>query len=163
MVIVDDPAKYLSALDGAGVLWFSVRNGAALLDALMRPSCVVVVIDELSDDSPQMGLVQDENMIQTLFADSSDPALRVSICIGRPEGSGNDNHAFASEDGVEIIGELAVIVADQESQGEITSVEFPNNLSGLLGDPELIGIGGDASQMHLARAQFDEEEHIDGL
>ena len=82
-----------------------------------------------------MGLVQDENMIQTLFADSSDPALRVSICIGRLEGSGNDNHTYASEDGVESIAELAVIVADQEAHGEFTIIELPNDLSGLLGHP----------------------------
>jgi len=48
MVIVDDPAKYLSALDGAGVLRFPMRNGDVLLDALMRTSCVVVIFDELT-------------------------------------------------------------------------------------------------------------------
>jgi hypothetical protein len=32
-----------------------------------------------------------------------------------------------------------------------------------LGNPNLIGIGGDTRKMDAARTQFDEEEHIDGL
>jgi len=64
-----------------------------------------------------MGLIQDENVIQAFFAGSSHPALRVRIRVGCPEGSRNDTHAFAPENGVESVRELAVIVADQESQG----------------------------------------------
>jgi len=36
-------------------------------------------------------------------------------------------------------------------------------LPGLLGDPDLVGIGGDARNMNLTRSQLDEEEYIDGL
>jgi hypothetical protein len=35
-------------------------------------------------------------------------------------------------------------------------------VSGLLGEPEFVGVGSDDGEMYPARAQFDEEEHIDG-
>ena len=33
----------------------------------------------------------------------------------------------------------------------------------MLGDPHLIGVGGDASEMDTARTQFYEEEYVNGL
>jgi hypothetical protein len=66
---------------------------------------------------------------------------------------------LASEDGVESGSEFAIIVVDQETQGGIPVIELPNQLSGLLGDPELVRVGSDASQIHPACPQFDEEEH----
>ena len=50
---------------------------------------------------------------------------------------------------------------DQETQGLFSVGKFPNQLPGLLSNPDLIGIGGDTSKMNLARTQFDEEEHVE--
>jgi hypothetical protein len=70
-----------------------------------------------------MGLVQDENVAQTLFLGRFDSAFGVRIGVGRPIGSGNNVHAFIAEDSVESLGELGVIVADQEAWGEFTFSE----------------------------------------
>jgi hypothetical protein len=71
--------------------------------------------------------------------------------------------AFASEDGIERGSEFAVVVVDQDTQGRFPVIELPNQLSGLLSDPDLVRIGSDVSQVHPACPQFDEEEHIQGL
>ena len=52
---------------------------------------------------------------------------------------------------------------DQESQGFFSIRKSPNQLPGLLSNPELIRVGGDACKMNLTRTQFDEEEHIESL
>ena len=52
---------------------------------------------------------------------------------------------------------------DQEAQGLFSVGKFPNQLPGLLRNPDLIGVGGDTSKMDAARAQFNEEKHVHGL
>jgi hypothetical protein len=67
--------------------------------------------------------------------------------------------ALADEDGIECIRELAIVVSDQEPQG-MGFVEVPQDLSGLLCDPCLGGVGGNASQVDATSSDLDEEEHI---
>ena len=64
---------------------------------LLRTSYVVIVIDKRSQNAPQMGLIQDEDMVQTLLSDCSHPAFGIGIGIGRLVGSRDDAHAFTSE------------------------------------------------------------------
>ena len=108
-------------------------------------------------------VIRDEDMIQALLSDCSHPTFGIGIRIGRPVGSGNDMEAFASEDGIERSSEFAIVVVDQDTQGRFPVIELPNQLPGLLGDPDLVRIGGDTGQVHSACPQLDEEEHIRGL
>lgn len=61
------------------------------------------------------------------------------------------------------VASTAVVIMDQEPKRSITIGKFPDQLPGLLSNPELIGIGGDSGKVNTARVQFDEEEHVDGL
>ena len=71
--------------------------------------------------------------------------------------------AFGLENGIKSLAEGAIIVMDQEAQGLFSLGKLPNQLSGLLSDPDLIGIGGDTGEIDAASTQFDEEEYVNGL
>ena len=71
--------------------------------------------------------------------------------------------AFGLENRIKGWAERAVIVMDQEPQGLFSVGKFPNQLPGLLRNPDLIGVGGDTSKMDAARPQFNEEKHVYGL
>ena len=78
------------------------------------------------------------------------------------KGCGENVEALADEDGIESIRELAIVVADQEPQ-VMGFVEVPQDLSGLLCDPGLGGVSGDASQVDATSSDLDEEEYIQGF
>ena len=71
--------------------------------------------------------------------------------------------ALGCKNGVEGGGNLAVIVMDQEAQSRLLGPEFPYQLSGLLGDPLLIGVSCDPGEMNTAGTQFDEEKNVKSL
>lgn len=129
----------------------------------MRSSYIVVIIDELMQNTPQMRSIEDEDMIQALFPGSPDPAFSISIGIRCSKRGVNDMEAFRLEDSVKGLGELAVIVVDQEVKGASVIIEFPDQLSGLLRDPNLVGVCGDAREVHSTCVQFDEEQNIESL
>jgi hypothetical protein len=62
----------------------------------------------------QMSSIEDENVIQTFFLDRADPAFGKGVCIGCPERSMDDMHAFNLEKSIKGLAERAVIVMDQE-------------------------------------------------
>jgi hypothetical protein len=39
--------------------------------------------------------------------------------------------------------------------------EFQQEVAGLLGDPDTVGVGGNAGQVDAPGVQFDEEQHIE--
>ena len=57
-------------------------------------------------------------------------------------------------------GELAVAVADQESDGRRVAVKGGEKVAGLLGDPRAGGVSGDARQLHAPGLQLNEEQHV---
>jgi hypothetical protein len=71
--------------------------------------------------------------------------------------------AFGLENRIKGWAKRAAIVMDQEPQWLFSVGKFPNQLPGLLRDPDLIGVGGDTSKMDAARPQFNEEKHVYGL
>jgi hypothetical protein len=150
VIVVDDAAKDISALDRASVLGLAVWDGGSLVNALMRTRNVVITIGELAQHPLQMGIIENEEMIEAFFSGSTDPAFRERICIRSPKGDGENVVALANEDGIECIREFAIVIADQEPQGRMGFVEVPQDLSGLLCDPGLGGVGGDPCVGYLA-------------
>ena len=59
------------------------------------------------------------------------------------------------KDRVVSLGELAIIVVDQETGFEVTLLKGPDVLPGLLGHPETIGMSGDSGQVDPSRTHFD--------
>ena len=114
VIVVDDAAKDIAALDRASVLGLAVGDGGALVNSLMGASDVVVAVGKLTQDPPEVGLIQDEEMIEALLSGSPNPTFREGIRIGRAKGNGDNVEAFASKDSIESVGEFGVIVADEE-------------------------------------------------
>ena len=65
------------------------------------------------------------------------------------------------EHGVEGGGELAVAVADEESEVPVGVVEVHDQVAGLLGEPGCGRVGGDAEDVDAAGGVFDDEECVE--
>ena len=105
-----------------------------------------------------MSGIQDKDQIQAFFSDSPNPLFGVRIGIGCQVGGVDDMKGFTLKDGVKGMGELAIVVVDQEMQGGFSAIKFPNKLSDLLGEPDIVGVVRDAGEVHPAGADFDEED-----
>ena len=68
-----------------------------------------------------------------------------------------------SEDRIETCRKLLVIVSDQEPDVGLAIGQLPHDLSGLLGAPGSVRVGGATREMDAAAANLDEHEHIDRL
>ena len=103
VIIVDDAAKDIAALDRASMLGLPVGYRGALVNALMRASNVVIAIGKLAQHPLQMGIIENEEMIEAFLSGGADPAFREGIRIRSPKGSGENVKALADEDGIESI------------------------------------------------------------
>ena len=84
-----------------------------LIDTLMGAGSVIV-LREFKQDTLQVNSMDDENMIQAFFPDSTNPAFGMGICVWRLERSVNDMKAFGLENGIKGLAEGTVMVVDQE-------------------------------------------------
>jgi hypothetical protein len=67
------------------------------------------------------------------------------------KGSVDNAETFTLKDCIKGITKLVIIVMDQEVKRILFVIEFPHQLSGLLGSPGFVWIGRDAGEMHPAR------------
>ena len=155
-VVITDEAQYHSPLNGTGGDRLWAGDGDLLFKTLMGAGHVIVVNEGLENTS-QMVLVEDQEMVKTLFAHSAHPTFGEGIGVGRLEGSGNDMDTLGLEDPVVSVGEHLVIVVDQETRFDVTLLECPHVLPGLLRHPEAIRMSGDPGQVDPSRAHFDVE------
>lgn len=80
---MDDTAKDVTALDRSSVLGLAVGDGATLVNALMRTRNVVITIGELAQHPLQMGIIENEEMIEAFLSGGTDPAFREGIGLHR--------------------------------------------------------------------------------
>src|SRR5437764_4170398 len=130
----------------------------------MRPVAVVMA-DENAEDALEMALVDDQEPVEAFGAGGADEALGERVCLWRSHRCLDDLDSFAGEDGVEVAGELAVAVVDQEAKRPWSLVERPGeerpgDLACLLGDPGAGRVRGAAGQVDASAAEFDEEEQL---
>ena len=83
----------------------------------------VVVFDEGGQDAAEVGFVENQELIQTFFAHSAYPTFGESIGVGCLEGSRNDADTLGPENSVVSVGELFVVVVDQETRFDVTFLE----------------------------------------
>ena len=74
----------------------------------------VVVLNKFNQNAPQVGSIEDKNVIQTFFPGRADPAFSKGVGIGSPDRSVDDMQAFRLENSIKCPAERAVIVMDQE-------------------------------------------------
>src|SRR5438552_10240606 len=95
----------------------------------------VVVVDKHAEHALEVASVNDQEPVETLGASGADEALGDRVRLRRSHRRLDDLDPFAGEDGVEVAGELAVAVADQEAKRPWSLLERPGELAPLLGHP----------------------------
>jgi hypothetical protein len=123
----------------------------------------VVVVGEDAEDALEVASVHDQEPVEAFGPDGADEALGGRVRLRRSHRRLDDLDAFAGEDGVEVAGELAVAVADQEAKRSWSLLERPGELARLLGDPRSGRVGGAAGEIDAPATQLDEEEHVQPL
>ena len=119
-VFVDDSAETVATLDASRIGRITpntgvLRSGGASFKRAMRPVALVVV-DVDPEHMLEVAPVHDQQPVQALGADGADEALGDRVRLRRSHRRLDDLDAFACEDSVEVAGELAVAVADQEAK-----------------------------------------------
>jgi len=104
-----------------------------------------------------VSVVPDEGAVAEFAADSADPPFRVRVRDRRVGRCADDGGAVAAEDVIEGADELARAVADHEPD---SSLRARREVAGGLGGPDAGRVGGDAGDVHSARVEFDEEQHV---
>ena len=79
--------------------------------------------DVRGEDVLEVAAADDEEPVEALAADAADPAFGVRPCLRRPHRRLDHPHAFGAEDLVEVTGELAVSITDEEPRADIFVVE----------------------------------------
>src|SRR5450759_4963702 len=147
LVLVDEPAEAFAAgyvqfgrpdADGDG-------DGRACLRRLERERAVrpvpVVVTDVDAEDVVEVASVQDQNPVEAVATERSDPALGVGVSVRGPDGGGDDPDALAAKDGIEVEGELTVAVADEILEPTLSVVELHHEVARLLRYPAAVRVG----------------------
>src|SRR3712207_4107608 len=90
-----------------------------LVQPLMRTGPIVEA-DVDVEYPTQVGLADDEQVVEALLARRPDPPLSDRVRVGRTIGRADDRHPLAPKDGVEGRDELAVPVMEQVAGREVT-------------------------------------------
>ena len=100
------------------------------------------MLDVDPKDLLEVAAAHDQQPVQALGTDSAHPALRVGVCLGRPDWGHQDFGVLRPEHVVEAAGELRVVVAEQEADLSSSLPHRQQQVAGLLGDPAAVGVGG---------------------
>lgn len=130
--------------------------GCALAEGPVGP-VRVVVLDVLAQELFQLLAIPYEGAIEELAAHGANPAFRIRIRDRGARWCADDRRAFGSEDLVERPDELAGAVADQKPDGSLVT---HREVAGCLSRPGTGRVRRDASEMHAAAVEFDEEQHV---
>src|SRR5258708_6165919 len=110
-----------------------------------------------------MPLIDDEQAIQTLTSNRTNPALSKGIRIRCPIRRVNHFNSRCIKNSIEGCRELGVPIMDKKTNGRCLLIQRPAQLAGLLSDPNRGRVTGTASQMDASAADFDEKEHVQCL
>ncbi len=110
----------------------------------------------------EMAAADDEDSVETLGAESADPALGVSVRVRRLDGRADHLDAFSPEDLVEGVAELCVAIVDEEPE-RLLVVELHEKVARLLRDPAAVRIRAAGDVLDPTGRERDEEEDVDPL
>src|ERR1700694_1320074 len=159
LILVDQPTKPLTTQDRADGRGWTRSSRRLKAERAVRPG-VVVMVDVFAEHAFRLMAIDDQQPVQKLAAARADPALGVTVGLGRTEGSPDRPDALVGEHGIEAKGELAVTIAEQKLRSDAASLEAPAQVSGLLGHPWPVGVLGDRDLEDLPACQLDEEENV---
>lgn len=156
-----------AAQDVAPLDWTIARrtlqpNRTSLFDALMRPS-MIVIVDIRGQHTMEMAFAQDQELVQTLLSNRTNPAFGERIRIGSPHWRPDDRNILRCEDRLEARRELGVTIVDQEAHGEHAILNLPTELPRLLSHPRTGRVSRAAGQMDAATSQLNEKQDVQSL
>ena len=96
---------------------------------------MVVIVNVGGQNSMQMTLVEDQNLVQSLLSNRANPAFGEGIRIGSPHRSPNYCHILRCQDRIEGRCELGVAIMNQEADWDITILDLPTQVTRLLCHP----------------------------
>jgi hypothetical protein len=117
----------------------------------------VVVLDIDPQDLFQVTTADDQQPVQALGADGTDPPLRIGVGV---RGLDRRDEDPGTEHVVEPATEPRVAVAEHKAQPQSPSAIARNKLRACWGDPSTIGVGRHAAQVDPAAVEFDEALHL---
>src|SRR6266545_3621621 len=112
--------------------------------------------DPLPEDSAQVSLVDRNQEIQTLAADSSYQAFAESVRLGRAERRFQDAQAHRRQSRIQLGGVNAVAVVEEEAVRFLSRDDLPE----LRKSPLCGGMDGDVEMSDSARAHLHDHEHV---
>jgi hypothetical protein len=109
----------------------------------------------------EMSPTQDQRPIDALGPDGLDHPFRVGVGVGGPNRSWDHLGPLRAEDLVEWSDELGVPIADEEPDCGRVVISVHHEVSGLLGDPDRIGMHSRGTQVNPPAREFDEQQDIE--
>jgi hypothetical protein len=125
----------------------------------VRP-ILVVMGDELPEDVLEMPPTEDQQVVKQLAPNGAHPAFGKGVRPRGPVGDSDDPHPFAGEDLVKSRRKLGISIAEQEAGADLSSLEAPGQVAGLLGDPGGGRMSRAATQVDAPAPDFEEEQHV---
>jgi hypothetical protein len=116
---------------------------------------LVVVLDVDPEDLLQVTTADDQQPVEALGTDGTNPTLREGVGVRRLDRRDHHLGTLGAEHLVEPVTELGVAVAEHNAQPQSIRCR-QEQVAGLLGDPGTIGVGRHAGQLDPASGQFDE-------
>lgn len=165
LVFMEDAAEPVSWADVELVesAWFGERcGGRPQWRAVQAVVGSVLVVEgfELAECVLQVGLVSDQGSVKKLVSAGLHPLFGDRV---RPRNAGagvDDLDAFGFEDGVERAGVFAVTVPDQVFERGAGVLQVHAGVSGHLGGPVRVGMGGDAQNTDPSARVLDDHEDV---
>jgi hypothetical protein len=117
----------------------------------------------LGQDAVQVAFAEDQHPVGDLGPGGEHEPFGISV---RARAAGRDLQSLdtgTGQGGLEGVGELPGAVADQEPEACSTVTEVHREVADLLGGPGPIRVRGDPEDVHVAGADFDDEQAVQAL
>jgi hypothetical protein len=163
-VLGNEPSENGPALDPlvGQVTGWTVGSWRPKIEGLVRTSTVVVT-GVFAKCPAEVLFAKDQHVVGDLAAGGEHEPLCVRVRPWAARWDLADGDAGAGQDGIEGIGELAGPVTDQDLELAGPVAEVHEQVSGLLGGPGAVWVGGDAEDVRVPAADLENEEHVQAL
>jgi hypothetical protein len=127
-----------------------------LIERTMRPMRVVVQ-RVFADHVLEVAAAEDQEPVEALAPNGSDPALGMRPRLRRPYRRFDDTDSFRAEDLIEVTRELAVAITDEKPRPDAFVAKLHQQVARLLGHPAAIRVGRDPGQVDAPGRKLDEK------
>jgi hypothetical protein len=119
------------------------------------------VLHILAQNDVEVAWSGDQEVVEAFPAQRPDEAFCDRVRPGCSDRGADDSGIGVGEHVAERGGELAVPVADQESEPVRALAEVHQQVARLLGDPDASRVASDPGEVHAATVVFDDDEDVE--